>query len=82
MRDVAKLVWNVPKIVLHVRKLVAEMEGRFANRLCLCWYGLKDQILLTAFLLLIQDIMASNDLEVIEEIEKAIGEPLPRVDVY
>ncbi|MCI5157730.1 MAG: GTP-binding protein, partial [Candidatus Electrothrix sp. AUS1_2] len=65
---------------MHVRKPVADMEGRFANRAYLCRDGLKDQILLTAFLLLIQDTMASNDLEVIEEIEKALGEPLPRVD--
>ncbi|MCI5149401.1 MAG: GTP-binding protein, partial [Candidatus Electrothrix sp. MAN1_4] len=41
---------------------------------------MKDQILLTAFLLLIQDTMASNDLEVIKEIEKVTGEPLLKVD--
>ncbi|MCI5131395.1 MAG: hypothetical protein D3904_07675, partial [Candidatus Electrothrix sp. EH2] len=75
-----KLVRDIPRGVVHVRKPVADMEGRFANRAYLCRDELNDQILLTAFLLLIQDIMASNDVEVIEEIEKALGEPLPRVD--
>ena len=73
-----KLVQNVPKVVLHVRKLVAEMAGRFANRADLCWDRGKDQIFLTAFLLLIQDIMASDDLEVIKEIEKVLGFEISR----
>jgi hypothetical protein len=41
---------------------------------------LKDHIFIPAFLLLIQDIMASNDFEVIEEIEKALRVRLRRMD--
>ncbi|MCI5218210.1 MAG: hypothetical protein D3914_03215 [Candidatus Electrothrix sp. LOE2] len=65
---------------MYIRKLVADMQGRFANRAYLCWYRVKDQTFIPAFLLLIQDTMASNDLEVIKEIEKALCLRLRRTD--